>query len=301
MNYTIIASLLVAIESKDEQHLPLIKQKRAFHIHRTHCPTTEPVWTIYGIEYAQSARTWNFLSRQHPAGKVCDRERHVLWVSCSLNEGIQPHGRWEISLLPSDWPIFGRGGRGQARGQGGVMWPNLAERLIMEPPLTAGWERENGLDENQKNLYHTQAVYCCLFTGLHLGPLYHSIRTAFTPHSREKGPSIKLKTSRCHWRAHRKRPKVLSLLSFLSLSLSLSLSSCYCCSGLCDEEKRGRVKERKKASNRGHLLTPELLSLSFFFISFHVFSPFLLFSPSIPLRGNQHLQFCYVATGVSCV
>lgn len=39
VKYTIIASLLVAIESKDEQHLPLIKQKRAFHVHR--------IWSHY--------------------------------------------------------------------------------------------------------------------------------------------------------------------------------------------------------------------------------------------------------------
>lgn len=119
----------------------------------------------------------------------------------------------------------------------------------------------------KKTLYHTQAVYCCLFTGLHLGPLYHSIRTAFTPHSREKSPSIKLKTSRCHWRARRKR---LSLLSFLSLSLFLSLFAPVVVLDFV-RKKRGRQRdterERKKASNRGHLLTPELLSLSLSFLS----------------------------------
>ncbi len=196
------------------------------------------------MAYAQSARIWNF----RPAGEVCDRERHVLWVSCSLNEGIQPHGRWEISLLlPSDWPVFGRGGRGRASGQGGVMWPNLAEHSIMGPPLTAGRERERERErpgrEPKKTLYHTQAVYCCLFTGLHLGPLYHSIRTAFTPHSREKGPSIKLKTSRCHWRAHRKRPTVLSLV-FISLSLSLLLLLLFWT--LWGREREGEWKRGRK-------------------------------------------------------
>ncbi len=131
----------------------------------------------------------------------------------------------------------------------------------------------------KKNLYHTQAVYCCLFTGLHLGPLYHSIRTAFTPHSREKGPSIKLKTSRCHWRAHRKRPKVLSLLSFL-LSLSLSLLLLLLFWTLWWREREGEWK-RKKASNRGHLLTPELLSLSRSFSFLSICS--LLFSSSLSL------------------
>lgn len=174
----------------------------------------------------------------------------------------------------------------------------------MGPPLAAGREREreivrerkreNGLDENQKPLYHTQAVYCCLFTGLHLGPLYHSIRTAFTPHSREKGPSIKLKTSRCHWRAHRKRPTVLSLLSFLSLSPPVVVVL-----NFVKKREGGRAKERKKASNRGHLLTPEPLSLSLSHFFPFVLSFLLLLSLSL-LRGNQHLQFCNVAAGVSC-
>lgn len=153
-------------------------------------------------------------------------------------------------------------------------------------------ERERPGREPKKPLYHTQAGYCCLFTGLHLGPLYHSIRTAFTPHSREKGPSIKLKTSRCHWRAHRKRPTVLSLLSFLSLSPPVVVV-------LDFVKERGRAKERKKASNRGHLLTPELLSLSLFHFFPFVLSFFLLLSLLL-LRGNQHLQFCNVAAGVSC-
>lgn len=115
-------------------------------------PTTEPVWTVYGIEYAQSAWTWNFLSRQHPAGKVCDRERHVLWVSCSLNEGIQPHGCWEISLLPSDWPVFGRAGRSHVT--------ESSRALDNGTPTHSGArERESGLDENQKKpLPHTGCV-----------------------------------------------------------------------------------------------------------------------------------------------
>jgi len=149
----------------------------------------------------------------------------------------------------------------------------------MGPPLAAGRERASERErerpgrEPKKPLYHTQAVYCCLFTGLHLGPLYHSIRTAFTPHSREKGPSIKLKTSRCHWRAHRKRPTVLSLLSFLSLSLS----SCCCCSGLCEEE-RGRESEREEESKQQRSFVNTRASLSLSLISFPLFSLFLIFS-----------------------
>lgn len=121
-------------------------------------------------------------------------------------------------------------------------------------------ERERPGREPKKPLYHTQAGYCCLFTGLHLGPLYHSIRTAFTPHSREKGPSIKLKTSRCHWRAHRKRPTVLSLLSFLSLS------SCCCCSGLCEGERESEREEESK-QQRSFVNTRASLSLSLSFLS----------------------------------
>lgn len=125
----------------------------------------------------------------------------------------------------------------------------------------------------KKTLYHTQAMYCCLFTGLHLGPLYHSIRTAFTPHSREKRPSIKLKTSRCHWRAHRKRHSSLSTFISHPRSLAPSVVVVLDCARTSE---RGREKERKKASNRGHLLTPELPSL--LFISIPLFSLFLLLS-----------------------
>lgn len=119
-------------------------------------------------------------------------------------------------------------GRGMVGWQGGVTWPNPAESLIIGLPSCSGGQREREKEREawtrtKKPLYHTQAAHCCLFTGLHLRPLYHSIRTAFTPHSREKGPSIKLKTSHWHWRAQRKRPKVLSPLSLLTPSLFLPL------------------------------------------------------------------------------
>lgn len=155
------------------------------------------------------------------------RARHVLRVSHLLNEAIEPHGWWEPALLAADWSIQIRKGNCGMAG-GGVTWPNPAESLIIGLPSCSGGQREREKEREawtrtKKNLYHTQAAHCCLFTELHLRPLYHSIRTAFTPHSREKGPSIKLKTSHWHWRAHRKRPKVLSPLSLLTPSLSLPL------------------------------------------------------------------------------
>ncbi len=203
------------------------------------------------MAYAQSARIWNF----RPAGEVCDRERHVLWVSCSLNEGIQPHGRWEISLLPSDWPVFGRGGRGRASGQGGVMWPNLAEHSIMGPPLTAGRERErerereNGLDENQKKPSTTHRLCIVAYSLdsisghfiIQLGQLSH--------HTAEK------RALQSNWKLHAATgghtEETHSPLSiFISLSLSLLLLLFFL--DFVRKREGGRVKERKKASNRGH-------------------------------------------------
>lgn len=97
-----------------------------------------------------------------------------------------------------DWPSRRRGD-GTGGGGGRHVIESSRERYN-RPPL--GAERQR-LDVNQNPFYHTQAGHCWLFTGLHLGALYHSIRTAFTPHTTERRPSIKLKTSHWPWRGRR--------------------------------------------------------------------------------------------------
>lgn len=203
-------------------------------------------------------------------------------------------------------------GRGMVGWRGGVTWSNPAESLIIGLPSCSGGQREREKEREvwtrtKKPLYHTQAAHCCLFTRLHLRPLYHSIRTTFTPHSREKSPSIKLKTSHWHWRAHRKRATVRSLHFHYSLPLFLSLFSTTptLLPPLLFQIlwRRKGWREGEEERKKGHLLT---LGLVLSFLILFLCSVPSIFSPPFPSWGSGvsiYLPFSWfhtTATGVSC-